>query len=53
MMVMLGGRERTEQEFRDLLDSAGLILTKVTPIGISPSGIARPHHVIEGMPGRP
>lgn len=49
MMVMLGGRERTWQEFGDLFDAAGLTLTKITPIGISPSGIARPHHVIEGV----
>ena len=29
MMVMTGGRERTEQEFRDLFDAAGLTLSRV------------------------
>ena len=32
MMVTLGGKERTEQEFATLLSSAGLTLEKVTPI---------------------
>lgn len=31
MMVLLGGRERTEGEYRDLLHGAGLRLTRVTP----------------------
>lgn len=31
MMVMLGGRERTLEEFRALLDGAGLRLTRVIP----------------------
>jgi hypothetical protein len=32
MMVTLGGKERTEQEFATLLSSAGLTLEQVTPI---------------------
>jgi hypothetical protein len=32
MMVTLGGKERTEQEFATLLRSAGLTLEQVTPI---------------------
>jgi hypothetical protein len=32
MMVLAGGKERTEQEFATLLNSAGLTLEKVTPI---------------------
>ena len=32
MMVILGGKERTEQEFATLLRSAGLTLEQVTPI---------------------
>ena len=31
MLVMTGGRERTESEYRALLDSAGLRLTRVIP----------------------
>lgn len=33
MLVMTGGRERTEQEFRTLLASAGFQLTRVIPTG--------------------
>jgi hypothetical protein len=32
MMVTLGGKERSEQEFSALLAQAGLRLTAVTPI---------------------
>jgi hypothetical protein len=32
MMVIAGGKERTEQEFATLLSNAGLTLEKVTPI---------------------
>jgi hypothetical protein len=32
MMVTLGGKERSEQEFANLLAQAGLRLTAVTPI---------------------
>ena len=32
MMVTLGGKERSEQEFANLLAQAGLRLTTVTPI---------------------
>jgi hypothetical protein len=31
MLVMNGGRERTETEFRELFDSAGLRMTRVVP----------------------
>jgi len=31
MLVMLGGRERTEDEYRSLLDSSGFILSGITP----------------------
>ena len=29
MLVYSGGRERTEREYRDLLESAGLSLTRI------------------------
>jgi hypothetical protein len=32
MMVMNGGRERTEAEYRELLDRAGLALVRIVPI---------------------
>ena len=31
MLVVTGGRERTEREFRDLLDGAGLPVTRIVP----------------------
>ena len=31
MLVMPGGKERTEQEFRDLFDRAGFTLTRIVP----------------------
>jgi len=33
MLVMPGGKERTEQEFRDLFARAGFTLTRVVPTG--------------------
>jgi hypothetical protein len=43
MMVVLTGRERTEEQYRDLLAAADLQLIKVTPIGAGESLIeARP-----------
>jgi hypothetical protein len=33
MLVMLGGRERNEDEFRTLFDSAGLRMTRIIPTG--------------------
>jgi hypothetical protein len=42
MMVMLGGRERTENEFRTLYDRAGLRLSKIIP---TPSILS----IVEGM----
>jgi hypothetical protein len=37
MLVMVGGQERTEREYRELLDSAGLRVTRVLP---TPAGMA-------------
>jgi hypothetical protein len=31
MLVMTGGRERTEREFHRLFDAAGLVVTRITP----------------------
>jgi O-methyltransferase len=42
MMALLGGRERTEQEFRELYQQAGLKLTKVVP---TPSMLS----IVEGV----
>jgi hypothetical protein len=39
MLILLGVRERTEAEFRTLLDSAGLSVTRVVPTG-SPAGLS-------------
>ncbi|WP_460376788.1 methyltransferase, partial [Thermus antranikianii] len=41
MLVMTGGRERTEEEYRLLLKAAGFRLTKIIPTG-------SPMSVIEG-----
>jgi hypothetical protein len=38
MLTLLGGRERTEAEYRDLLAPAGFTLEQVIPTS-SPSGI--------------
>jgi hypothetical protein len=43
MLVMTGGRERTEAEYRSLLEAAGFALTRVT---VTPLELA----VIEGVP---
>ncbi|MCJ2531950.1 MAG: acetylserotonin O-methyltransferase [Candidatus Thermoplasmatota archaeon] len=43
MMVMVGGRERTENEFRDLFEQAGLRLTRIIPT-------ESPVSVLEGVP---
>ncbi len=42
MMMILGGRERTESEFRSLLQSAGFRLNRIIPAGV--------YSVIEGYP---
>ena len=42
MLTFLTGRERTEAEYRDLLDRAGFELTRIVP---TPS----PYSVIEGV----
>jgi len=41
--VLLGGRERSETEFADLLREAGFALTRVT-------STAGPHSIIESRP---
>jgi O-methyltransferase domain/Dimerisation domain len=43
MLVLLGGRERSEAEFADLLREAGFALTRVT-------STAGPHSIIESRP---
>ena len=43
MLVMTGGKERTEKEFRDLLESSGLRLLRVIPTGM-------PHSIVEAEP---
>jgi hypothetical protein len=43
MLVVLGGQERTEQEYGTLLDAAGLRLTEIIPTGT-------PLSLIEGVP---
>lgn len=45
MMVLTGGRERTEAEYRDLLSRAGYSLSKITEI---PGSY---HSLIEAVPG--
>jgi hypothetical protein len=42
MLLFLSGRERTEAEYRTLLDRAGFELTRVVP---TPS----PYSVVEGV----
>ncbi len=42
MLVMTGGRERTEAEFRDLYERSGFRLTRIVPTG-------SPFSVIEGV----
>ena len=41
-MLLPGGRERTAEEFRALLDRAGFELTRIVPTGT-------PESVIEGV----
>ena len=43
MLVMLGGRERTADDFRDLYSQAGFSLTRIIPTGSGRS-------IIEGTP---
>jgi len=40
-MLLIGGRERTEEEFRSLLDAAGFDLIRIVP---TPSAVS----VVEG-----
>jgi len=44
MLVVHGGRERTEEEFRHLFEAAGFTVTRVVPT-------ASDVRVIEGEPG--
>jgi hypothetical protein len=46
MLVMNGGRERTELEYRDLFDAAGLKLRRIIPT-------LSPLWVLEGTPKYP
>jgi hypothetical protein len=48
MLVVLGGRERTEPEWRDLLAAAGFSPRRVLDDG--GSGVTRGHSVIEAFP---
>jgi hypothetical protein len=48
MLLLLGARERTEAEFRDLLAQAGFELLRTVPTG-SPAGLG----IIEASPRRP
>lgn len=43
MLLMPGGRERSEQEFRELLTAAGFRLNRIVPTGA-------PIQIIEGLP---
>ncbi|KAI9814557.1 MAG: hypothetical protein M1827_003112 [Pycnora praestabilis] len=38
-MLVIGGRERSEKDFRDLLDAAGLELVKIWPSAIGPQTV--------------
>jgi hypothetical protein len=42
MLVVLGGRERTENEYRDLFARAGFQLTRVLPT-------SAPQSIVEGL----
>jgi hypothetical protein len=44
MLVMLGGRERTADDFERLYDKAGFRLTSIVPTG------SAPFNIIEGVP---
>jgi hypothetical protein len=37
MLVMTGGKERTESEFRDLLEASGFRLLRIIPTDLPPS----------------
>jgi hypothetical protein len=39
MLLMPGGRERTEREFRDLFSKAGLEITRIMPMKAAESVI--------------
>lgn len=43
MLVMTGGKERTEREFQQLLEAAGFRLLRVIPTGV-------PTHIVEAEP---
>jgi hypothetical protein len=40
MLAFTGGRERTVEEYRDLLGRAGLELSRVVPLPLTPGGTA-------------
>jgi hypothetical protein len=39
MLLMPGGRERTEREWRDLFDNAGFAISRITPMQAAESVI--------------
>jgi hypothetical protein len=43
MLVMLGARERTEQEFSELFDAAGFAVARIMPASLG-------YCIIEGKP---
>ncbi|HWF73836.1 MAG TPA: methyltransferase [Solirubrobacteraceae bacterium] len=50
MLVQLGGRERTEEDFRALLDAAGLRMLGTARVGDLPCGMAGTTSIIEAEP---
>lgn len=50
MLGMMAGKERTEQEYRDLLDSAGFTLDRIVP---TPSSFSILEATLRGSPERP
>jgi len=47
MMVLFGGRERTLEEHRELIEPAGYIFTRQLPVGASTTGQQPPWQVLE------
>lgn len=46
MMVLLGGRERTLEEHRELIEPAGYTFTREVPVG-APAGQLPPWRLLE------
>jgi hypothetical protein len=47
MMVLFGGRERTLEEHRALIEPAGYTLTREVPVGATTAGQQPPWQVLE------